>query len=101
MRPCSGRPNAASTITTFFSPPTPPPSSSSLLESKAELISSPAPLNDATLGPQAVRGVEGRYLTEAHRSSYMAHPGRTKMYRDLKENFWWQGMKFDMARHVA
>nr|CAD1838550.1 unnamed protein product [Ananas comosus var. bracteatus] len=30
-------------------------------------------------------------LSEAHRSPYTVHPGGTKMYRDLKQNFWWPG----------
>ncbi|GKA85367.1 putative nucleotidyltransferase, ribonuclease H [Tanacetum coccineum] len=40
-------------------------------------------------------------LTEAHISSFPVHPGSTKMYRDLKHNFWWNGMKHDVARFVA
>ncbi|GJV27932.1 putative nucleotidyltransferase, ribonuclease H [Tanacetum coccineum] len=28
-------------------------------------------------------------LTEAHNSPFSIHPGSTKMYRDLKQNFWW------------
>ena len=28
-------------------------------------------------------------LTEAHSSRYSLHPGATKMYRDLKQHFWW------------
>nr|GFD12124.1 retrotransposon protein, putative, Ty3-gypsy subclass [Tanacetum cinerariifolium] len=40
-------------------------------------------------------------LSEAHSSPYSIHPGSTKMYRDLKRNFWWNGMKQDVARFVA
>ena len=32
-------------------------------------------------------------LQEAHDSSYSIHPGNTKMYLDLKDIFWWTGMK--------
>ena len=28
-------------------------------------------------------------LIEAHSSRYSIHPGATKMYRDLKQHFWW------------
>ncbi|GJS92017.1 putative reverse transcriptase domain-containing protein [Tanacetum coccineum] len=35
-----------------------------------------------------VRGSEV-VLTEAHSSPFFIHPGSTKMYRDLKQNFWW------------
>ncbi|GJR89033.1 retrotransposon protein, putative, ty3-gypsy subclass [Tanacetum coccineum] len=40
-------------------------------------------------------------LTEAHSSLFSIHPGSTKMYKDLKQNFWWNGMKHDVARFVA
>ena len=32
-------------------------------------------------------------LTEAHSSGYSIHPGATKMYRDLKQHFWWSRIK--------
>jgi hypothetical protein len=40
-------------------------------------------------------------LDEAHNSTYSIHPGATKMYMDLKESYWWNGMKADVARFVA
>jgi hypothetical protein len=40
-------------------------------------------------------------LREGHRIPYTIHPGETKMYRDLKQNFWWKRMKFDFAKYVA
>lgn len=40
-------------------------------------------------------------LSEAHQSPYNVHPGRTKMYRDLRQNFWWPEMKLDVAQHEA
>src|SRR4051812_7494845 len=40
-------------------------------------------------------------LQEAHDSPYSIHPGNTKMYLDLKETFWWTGMKKDIAAYVA
>nr|GEW13299.1 retrotransposable element Tf2 [Tanacetum cinerariifolium] len=36
-------------------------------------------------------------LTEAHSSPFSIHPGSTKMYHDLKQHFWWSGMKRDIA----
>ena len=39
-------------------------------------------------------------LDEAHKSKYFIHPGATKMYRDLKVNYWWPGMKRDIVRYV-
>jgi hypothetical protein len=38
---------------------------------------------------------------EAHMSKISIHPGSTKMYQDLKQNFWWSNMKFDIAKYVA
>ena len=40
-------------------------------------------------------------LEEAHCSKFGIHLGGTKMYRDLKQNYWWLGMKRDIARFVA
>jgi len=40
-------------------------------------------------------------MDEAHNSTYSIHPGATKMYQDLSQNFWWKGMKADVATHVA
>ena len=40
-------------------------------------------------------------LDEAHSSAYSIHPGATKMFKDLSQNFWWKGMKADVANHVA
>ena len=40
-------------------------------------------------------------LRDAHSSKYSIHPGSTKMYRDLKENFWWPNMKKEIAEWVS
>ncbi|KAH0719580.1 hypothetical protein KY285_015611 [Solanum tuberosum] len=40
-------------------------------------------------------------LAEAHNSRYSIHLGATKMYRDLREVYWWNGMKRDIADFVA
>ncbi|GJR31971.1 pol protein [Tanacetum coccineum] len=37
-----------------------------------------------------------KVMTEAHSSPFTIHPGSTKMYRDLKQYFWWNGMKQDV-----
>ncbi|KAJ9541893.1 hypothetical protein OSB04_028399 [Centaurea solstitialis] len=39
-------------------------------------------------------------LDEAHKSKFSIRPGATKMYRDLKTDYWWPGMKRDVARYV-
>nr|GFA13039.1 retrotransposon protein, putative, Ty3-gypsy subclass [Tanacetum cinerariifolium] len=40
-------------------------------------------------------------LTEANSSLFSVHSGSTKMYHDLKQHFWWSGMKRDVARFVS
>ena len=40
-------------------------------------------------------------MEEAHCSTYAMHPGNTKMYRTIKENYWWSGMKRDVAEFVS
>nr|GEY17825.1 reverse transcriptase [Tanacetum cinerariifolium] len=36
-------------------------------------------------------------LSKAHSSPFFIHLGSTKMYEDLKQHFWWNGMKQDIA----
>jgi hypothetical protein len=40
-------------------------------------------------------------LKEAHDSDYSIHPGSTKIYQDLKQKYWWYGLKRDVATHVV
>jgi hypothetical protein len=40
-------------------------------------------------------------LREDHKTPYTVHPGKTKMYRDLKQNFRWKRMKVDVSKYVA
>ncbi|GAB2289717.1 hypothetical protein Dimus_038059 [Dionaea muscipula] len=40
-------------------------------------------------------------LAEAHNSWFNVHPGATKMFHDLRERFWWRGMKRHIAEYVA
>ena len=42
-----------------------------------------------------------RIIGEAHGSRYFIHPGSTKMYHDLKQIYWWDGMKKDISEYVA
>jgi len=48
---------------------------------------------------------EGKFqeliLDEAHNSAYSIHPSATKMYMDLKERYWWNGIKADVAQFIA
>ncbi|GJY70982.1 putative reverse transcriptase domain-containing protein [Tanacetum coccineum] len=40
-------------------------------------------------------------MDEAHKSRYFVHPGVDKMYYDLREMYWWPGMKKDIALYVS
>ena len=40
-------------------------------------------------------------MEEAHSSAYDLHPGSTKMYKTLKEHYWWNGMKKEIASFVS
>nr|APU93382.1 putative gag-pol polyprotein [Marshallia obovata] len=42
-----------------------------------------------------------KIFDESHKSQYSIHPGATKMYQDLKKNYWWPGMKNDVVSYVA
>ncbi|GJW65075.1 putative reverse transcriptase domain-containing protein [Tanacetum coccineum] len=40
-------------------------------------------------------------MDEAHKSKYSVQPGADKMYYDLRDRFWWSGMKKDIAEYVS
>ena len=50
---------------------------------------------------QDVDGLREQTLEEAHGSRYSIHLGATKMYCDLREIYWWNGMNKDMSGFVA
>ncbi|GJQ93831.1 putative reverse transcriptase domain-containing protein [Tanacetum coccineum] len=39
-------------------------------------------------------------MDEANKSKYSVHPGAYKMYYDLRDMYWWPGMKKDIALYV-
>ncbi|GKD64136.1 putative reverse transcriptase domain-containing protein [Tanacetum coccineum] len=40
-------------------------------------------------------------IDEAYNSKYSVHPGADKMYYDLRDRYWWPGMKKDIAKYVS
>jgi len=48
-----------------------------------------------------IKSIREMILREAHDLAYSIHPGSTKMYLDLKEKYWWYGLKRDVAEYVA
>nr|GEU99092.1 hypothetical protein [Tanacetum cinerariifolium] len=39
-------------------------------------------------------------MDEAHKSKYSVHPRADKMYYDLRDRYWWPGMKKDIVEYV-
>ena len=40
-------------------------------------------------------------MKEAYRSNYSIHPGSTKMYQNLQQHYYWNGMKMNVAKYVV
>ncbi|GKD24571.1 putative reverse transcriptase domain-containing protein, partial [Tanacetum coccineum] len=40
-------------------------------------------------------------MDEAHKSKYSVHPGADKMYYDLRDRYWWCGIKKDIVVYVS
>ena len=38
---------------------------------------------------------------EAHQAKHIVHPRATKMYKDIKEIYWWPEIKKDVAQYVV
>ncbi|GJX71679.1 putative reverse transcriptase domain-containing protein, partial [Tanacetum coccineum] len=41
------------------------------------------------------------YLDEAHKTNFYVHPGVDKMYYNLRDRYWWPGMKKDITEYVS
>ena len=48
-----------------------------------------------------VDGLRDQILEEAYGSHYSIHSGSTKMYHDLRDIYWWEDLKKDIAEFVA
>ena len=42
-----------------------------------------------------------KLLFEAHNTVFTMHPGGSKMFQDLKQHYWWKGMKRDVTEYVS
>ena len=40
-------------------------------------------------------------MEEAHFYAYSIQPGSTKMYHDLKDTYWWKGIKRNIAEFMS
>ena len=45
--------------------------------------------------------LRNKLLIDDHKAKYTIHHGSTRMYQDLKRQFWWSEMKRDIAQYVA
>jgi hypothetical protein len=48
-----------------------------------------------------LKPIKESILREAHDSAYSIYPDSIKMYKDLKAQYWWNGMKRDVVEYVA
>ncbi|GJZ31430.1 putative reverse transcriptase domain-containing protein [Tanacetum coccineum] len=48
-----------------------------------------------------VGGVRTIIMNKAHKTRYSLHPRANKMYHDLRDMYWWPGMKRDIATYVS
>nr|GEZ19918.1 hypothetical protein [Tanacetum cinerariifolium] len=48
-----------------------------------------------------IGNVRTMIMDEAHATRYSIHPGADKMYYDLRDMYWWPGMKRDIATYVS
>ena len=42
-----------------------------------------------------------KLMYESHNTVFTMHPGGNKMYQDLKQYYWWRGMKKDVTEYVS
>lgn len=45
--------------------------------------------------------LQAKIMDEAHKTRYSIHPDATKMYQDMKKDYWWPGMKRDVVEYVS
>jgi hypothetical protein len=47
------------------------------------------------------KALKKKIMDQAHTSRYSIHPRSTKMYHDLRQQFWWTRIKREIARYVS
>ena len=56
-------------------------------------------LRSSTTG--LISAMADQIMSEAHKTPYSVHPGTSKMYKDLREDYWWPNMKNEVAEFVS
>jgi len=49
----------------------------------------------------AVEALKKKILDKGHNAPHSLHPGGNKLYRELRQTFWWSNMKQKVADYVA
>ena len=57
--------------------------------------------NQGRLCVPYVDDLREKIMEKYHVSRYPIHPGSPKMYHDLHEIYWWNGMKGEVAKFVS
>jgi len=45
--------------------------------------------------------MERRIMDKGNKGYLSLHPSMSKMYQDLKESFWWSGMKKEIGQYIV
>ena len=48
-----------------------------------------------------VQDLKKKLMYESHNTVFTMHPEGNKMYQDLKQYYWWRGMKKDIVEYVS
>ena len=48
-----------------------------------------------------MEALKRKILCEGHNTPHSVHPGGNKLYKDLRQMFWWSNMKQEVADNVA
>ena len=48
-----------------------------------------------------VQDIKAKLMTNAHRTRYSIHPGSSKMYQNLKNQYWWMNMKKEIVEFIS
>ncbi|GJU52388.1 putative reverse transcriptase domain-containing protein [Tanacetum coccineum] len=70
------------------------------LSIKDKILAAQNEVSEAVNAPtEMLRGLDDQM--KPHKSKYSVHPGANKMYYDLRDMYWWPGMKKDIAIYIS
>ncbi|GJW06537.1 putative nucleotidyltransferase, ribonuclease H [Tanacetum coccineum] len=68
---------------------------------KANVVADALSRKERDMGTFSRRCKNGKFWAEVYNSKYSCHPGADKMYHDLRDMYWWPGMKRDIATYIS